>query len=90
MSLDISDLTGGMTEVIVTSAQISEKDETKILVISSQINGEEIDQIGFFGDDVIDAALAKGRKEDDATFLQVPASKITKGQHRVVWINTPY
>jgi len=90
MSLELADLTGGTTEVTVISAQISEKDETKILVISSQINGEEIDPIGFFGNDVIDAALARGRKEDDTAFLEVPSAKITKGQGKVVWINTPY
>jgi len=90
MPLEIADLIGGLEEIEVVSAQMTEKDGNKILVVNARLNGEEIDSIGFFGEDVIKAALEKGEKRDGKILLRVPREKITRGERRISWLSSPF
>lgn len=90
MSIQLADLFGGLEEVEVVNATVTEKEGQKILVIEARKNGEDIDNIGFIGEDTINAALEKGRKEGGKIFLKVPARAVTKGERKVNWITQPY
>ncbi len=90
MGLELADLFGGLEEVEVVNATVTEKEGQKILVVEVRKDGEDIDNIGFIGEDVIEAALRKGRKENGRIFLRVPARAVTKGERKVNWITQPY
>jgi hypothetical protein len=91
MALELADLFGGLEEVEVVNATVTEKESQKILVVEVRNkNGEELDNIGFIGEDTIKAALEKGRKENGRIFLKVPARAVTKGERKVNWLVQPY
>ena len=90
MPLDLADLFGGLEEVEVLNATVTEKEGQKILVVEVRKNGEDIDNIGFIGEDTIKAALENGKKENGRIFLKVPARAVSKGERKVNWITQPY